>query len=297
MWEKIVAFFMSIIAFFASLFGASVPGAGKNIVFNEKYGEAQRNVVDIAFPEKTDGDAGVVLMIHGGAWIAGDKSAYTDSIKYGAQLGYVSAAMNYRYISKKTDINDIMDDITACLSKIKAEAQERGISVSKVLLTGSSAGAHLSLLYAYSRKTEAPIAPAAVVSYCGPTDLADWDYNHVYNSPMGDSQFVYNLISYACGTQVTENNYKSEAVQAAVKKVSPLYYVDENTVPTVVCHGDKDTVVPFEDSVKLDKALTENGVAHDYIVYKNSDHDLSGDAEAAKIGGDLLLEYAARYLR
>lgn len=297
MWDKIVAFFMAIIAFFSSLFGGAGGGKNDNYLKNVKYGDAERQVVDIAFPENAKGDVGLVLMIHGGAWIMGDKSTYTDSIKYGAQLGFVSAAMNYRYISEKTDVNDIMDDITACLSKIKAQASERGINVTKVLLTGSSAGAHLSLLYAYSRKAEAPIAPAAVVSYCGPTDLASWDYDHIYNNAMGNSDFVYALISYACGTQVTQANYSSEAVQAAARKISPLYYVDKNTVPTVICHGNKDSVVPFEDSIKLDAALTANGVAHDYIVYKNSDHDLNGDPDAAKIGGDLLIEYANRYLK
>ena len=298
MLDKIMAFFMAIIAFFSSLFGGGAGGNRKNnFEKNIKYGNYERQVVDIAFPENLSGDAGLVLMIHGGAWITGDKSAYTDSIKYGAQLGFVSAAMNYRYISQNSDINDIMDDITACLSKIKSEAADRGINVTKVLLTGTSAGAHLSLLYAYSRKSEAPIAPAAVVSYCGPTDLASWDYDHIYNNAMGNSDFVYTLVSYACGTQVTESNYKSEAVQAATRKVSPLYYVDKNTVPTVICHGNKDSIVPFEDSIKLDAALTANGVTHDYIVYKNSDHDLNGDPDAAKIGGDLLIEYANRYLR
>lgn len=298
MWDKIIAFFMSIIAFFSSLFGG---GAGiskdKNFLQNEKYGTEKRQVVDIAYPENASGDVGLVLMIHGGAWVTGDKNSYTDSIKYGATLGLVCAAMNYRYISEKSDINDIMDDITAALALIKEKAAQRNINITKVLLTGSSAGAHLSLLYAYSRKDEAPIKPAAVVSYCGPTDLADWDEAHISSNAMGDSAFVYKLISYAAGCEVTAENYKSSEVQATLKKISPLYYVDKNTVPTVICHGQKDSVVPFSDSVKLDAALTENGVTHRYIVYPNSDHGLDKDPDAAKIGGDLLLEYAATYLK
>lgn len=298
MWDKIVAFFMAIFAFFSSLFGGggSTPNA-KTFVKNVKYGSETRQVVDIAYPENATGDIGLVLMIHGGAWIYGDKETYTDSIKYGATLGFVCAAMNYRYISEKTNINDIMDDVTACLATIKAQAAERGLNVTKVLLTGTSAGAHLSLLYAYSRKAEAPIAPAAVVSYCGPTDLADWDDAHIYNNPMGDTSFMSTLLSYACGMPVSLGDYKNEEVQKALKKVSPLYYVDKNTVPTVICHGDKDTIVPFSDSVKLNAALTANNVTHRYIVYRNSDHDLAADKEAAKIGGDLLIEYANTYLR
>lgn len=297
MWDKIVAFFMAIIAFFSSLFGGAAGSKNPNFIQNEKYGSAKRQVVDIAFPENASGDVGLVLMIHGGAWVAGDKNSYTDSIKYGATLGLVCAAMNYRYISEKSNINDIMDDITAALGVIKEKAAQRNINITKVLLTGSSAGAHLSLLYAYSRKAEAPITPAAVVSYCGPTDLADWDEAHIKNNAMGDSNFVYKLISYAAGCEVTAQNYKSNEIQTVLKKISPLYYVDKSTVPTVICHGQKDSVVPFSDSVKLDAALTESGVTHRYVVYPNSDHGLDNDPEAAKIGGDLLIEYAATYLK
>lgn len=296
MWDKIVAFFMAIIAFFSSLFG----GSGiKNSSFlkNEKYGTEKRQVVDIAFPENASGNLGLVLMIHGGAWIAGDKESYTDSIKYGAQLGFVSAAMNYRYISETTDINDIMDDITSALAYIKEKAAQRDINITKVLLTGMSAGAHLSLLYAYSRKAESPIAPAAVVSYCGPTDLADWDSAHINGNAMGNSDFVYTLISYASGCKVTAENYKSGEIQTVIKKISPLYYVDKDTVPTVICHGQKDSIVPFADGAKLDEALTANGVTHRFIVYPNSDHALNNDPEQEKIGGDLLIEYANTYLR
>lgn len=297
MWDKLVAFIIAIFAFLSSIFG----NIGKNTLTNYysdiPYGSETRQKVDISYPAKASGDVGLVLMIHGGAWIYGDKSSYTDAIKYSSQLGYVGASMNYRYISDSTNINDIMDDITSCLAVIKEHAEEKGVNITKVLLTGASAGAHLSLLYAYSRKAEAPVMPAAVVSYCGPTDLADWDYDHIYNNAMGNSDFVSLLLSCACGKAVTTDNYKSEEVQNELKKVSPLYYADANTVPTVLCHGSKDSIVPFADAVKLDAALTANGVTHEFVVYPNSDHGLDKDPDAAKIGNDLLIKYAETYLK
>ena len=179
MWEKIVAFFMSIIAFFAGLFGIAM-GQQNNSEYvykNYAYGSHERQVMDLYLPEENDGEVGLVLLIHGGGWIAGDKDGYEAALKTCCNdLGFAAAAINYRYISEKIDMYDIIDDIDASLAKIKETAASKGITINKVLLTGSSAGAHLSMLYAYSQKDTAPITPVAVVSNCGPTDLSDENF-------------------------------------------------------------------------------------------------------------------------
>lgn len=295
MWEKIVAFFMSIIAFFASLFGM---GGGESntsdyVYKNLAYGSHERQVMDLYLPEENDGEVGLVLMIHGGAWIGGDKEAYKDAISTACNdLGYAAAAINYRYLSETVTIHDIIDDIDSSLRVIKEKASEKGIAVNKVLLTGSSAGAHLSMLYAYSQKDTAPITPAAVVSNCGPTDLAD--ENFYINNDMGDEEFVSLLFSYACGQTFT---YAERAnAGEALKAISPLYYVNENTVPTVINHGEKDTIVPYSNATAIVEKFKQCGVTYDFNSYPNSGHDLSSDAENIQIANDLLYEYLMTYL-
>ena len=294
MWNKIVAFFMSIIAFFAGLFGFGGQDNKKSYEYrNIAYGSHERQILDLNIPKENDGEVGLILFIHGGAWIMGDKQGYEPGIENASDnFGYAAAALNYRYLSENIDMYDILDDIDGALRVIKQKAQENGVNINKVLLTGDSAGGHLSMLYAYSRADTAPVAPAAVVSNSGPSDLTD--DNFYVNNAMGDEEFVAQLFSYACGQKFTyaERNLAKEALH----KVSPVYYVNENTVPTVINHGQKDSIVPYSNAVTLDAALTQYGITHYFNSYPNSDHDLGSDKANAEKANSLLVEYCREYL-
>lgn len=298
MWERIVAFFMSIIAFFASLFGGAQIN-NCNFYKDLAYGTDERQIMDLCLPKDNDGEVGLVLFIHGGAWIAGNKDGYEDNIKSTCNdFGYAAAAINYRYLSENVSLKDITNDIDAALTKIKQVGAENGISINKVLLTGASAGGHLSMLYAYSKKETAPITPVAVVNYCGPTDLSDDNFYYNsdlgMNSELGTFEVIDQLFSYACGQSFTHET-KAEARQALLK-VSPIYYVDENTVPTVINHGKKDTIVPFSNASALAAKFEEYGVTYDFNIYPNSGHGLSDDKANEKTADKLMLQYAETYL-
>lgn len=294
MWDRIVAFFMSIVAFFAGLFGLESMIEKKSYEYRDiSYGSHERQVLDLNIPKENDGTVGLVLFIHGGAWIMGDKEGYEGGVENTSDnFGYAGAALNYRYIGENTDMYDVLDDIDAALTLIKQKGQEKGVNIDKVLLTGDSAGGHLAMLYAYSRAETAPIRPTAVVSNSGPTDLSD--ENFYINNAMGDEEFVATLFSYACGQTFTYAQRAS--VKEALLKVSPVYYVDESTVPTVINHGMKDSIVPYSNAVSLDRVLTENCVTHYFNSYPNSDHDLGADKENRDIANAKLIEYCRTYL-
>ncbi|MGN0469243.1 MAG: alpha/beta hydrolase fold domain-containing protein [Acutalibacteraceae bacterium] len=297
MLQKIISFFMAIFAFFASLLGIGGKTSDKSYIYlNEKYGSETRQVYDLYIPKNvTDSRCGLILMIHGGAWISGDKKSYTEeTLKYVSEsLGMAAATMNYRYISETTDINDILDDIESVLASIKAKGSENGITIDKVMLTGSSAGAHLSMLYAYSRKDTAPIAPTCVVSFCGPTNLAD--KNFYYGNSMGDTATVCQLMSYACGYTFDENTFDSAAESLA--KVSPVTYVDSDTVPTAFAHGMKDTTVPYSNALELKAKFDEYGIKYDFVSFPNSNHSLADDPDCSSQMNTLMFEYAAAYVK
>ena len=292
MFDKIIAFFMSIIMFFAGLLGL---GSKVNTYeFRDvSYGAHERNKLDLNIPKDNDGEIGLVLFIHGGAWIGGDKESYEKGIESAAShYGFAAASINYRYISEDTDMHDELDDITMALAKIKEIGLENGVNINKVLLTGDSAGGHLALLYAYSRADEAPITPAAVVSNSGPTDL--YDDNFYHNNLIGDEDTISALFSYGCGQNFTYA--QREDVKDALMAVSPINYVNENTVPTVINHGMKDSIVPYSNAQSLDRLLTQYGVPHYFNSYPNSDHDLGADEENKSIASALLIEYCNTYL-
>lgn len=294
MFEKIIAFFMAIINFFMGLFGLGGQQYDCHTFFDMSYGTHERQVVDLFIPEGASGDLGLVLFIHGGAWIAGDKESYEGGMEYGAtELGIATASMNYRYISEEVDLLDILDDIDAALAEIKAKGNEVGVNINKVLLTGDSAGGHLSLLYAYARKNSAPVAPVAVVSNSGPTDL--YDDNFYHNNALGDTAVICDLLSKACGQKFTYET--KESAKDALYSVSPVFYVSADCVPTVINHGNADTIVPFSNALALDELLTQYGVEHVLNVYEGADHDLGKDDAAKERADELLFGYIDRFLK
>ncbi len=293
MLMKFFSVIMSVVIWFAGLLGFETTEMKHRIYIDSAYGTHSRHTLDLYIP-KYKSEAGLVLFIHGGAWIGGDKDGYRSMLADIAdEYGCACAAVNYRYISDDVDLLDIMDDIELAVSFIKQRGAENGVNINKMLLTGGSAGGHLSLLYAYSRKNVSAIEPVAVVSDCGPTDLTDSNYYH--NNALGDEEYVAKILSWACGQKFTYET-RDEAAEA-LRKVSPLYYTDSETVPTVINHGMKDNIVPFTNAEALDAKLTELGVTHIFNVYPNSDHGLSSDPENMKRAKEFFDEYIDKYIR
>ncbi|MBQ7387071.1 MAG: alpha/beta hydrolase [Clostridia bacterium] len=257
---------------------------------NYDYGKDERHIFDLALPKDACGDIGLIFLIHGGGWHAGDKEVYLSELEKWAERGYAAAALNYRYASKKLHNDDILDDIDACLKAVKALGEECGVNITSAILSGGSAGGHLSLIYAYSRADGAAITPVAVVSYAGPTDLAD--ENFYKESILLED--IEKMITKISGTAATAEEY--EANRDALLAASPISYA-KSGVPTVICHGTDDIVVPVSNAYTLDKLLTENGVEHELVIYENSGHGLEADPDAAARSDELFLSYAEKYLK
>ena len=260
-----------------------------NLSLDVSYGSHERNKLDICLPERT-GNVGLILMIHGGGWVAGNKDGYKEDLIKWSERGYVAASINYRYASTEIHIDDITADIELSLHKIKQLAVDSGINVDGMLLTGSSAGAHLSLYYAYAKADTSPIKPKAVVSFCGPTDLADMEFY----AKDGDYEGCLMMGSYVSGYTLTGENF--EEAMDSLKYASPINFVTENTVPTVICHGKKDYLVPFSNASNLKNKLDSCGVKNDFVVYKRSGHGLDKNKLSTLKANRLMKRYAEKYL-
>ena len=307
-FQKFFSLLMSFFLLFAGLFQSGSGGEQKPTVTNTPvksfqnlaYGsDTSRQILDLELPE-TDGKTGLVLFIHGGAWIFGGKDVYKGNLSLWKKSGYAAATMNYRFISDTVHMNDELDDIGAALAKIKETAAAAGYTVNKVILAGMSAGAHLSLLYAYARKSSAPITPTAVVSYSGPSDLTRADF--LEENSLGDLNAMLGLMQKASGVAITAEDYTNktgayDAFMAALRSVSPISYANASAVPTLFAHGEQDTIVPFAGVKVLSDTLTAAGVKNDLVSYPNSGHDLADDPDSAAQLNTLAMQYVQDYLK
>ena len=146
---------------------------GNNYVVNPS-----SNNFDLYVPKglvKTDNQK-IVLFIHGGAWVSGVKSHVNPYVKEFAKRGYIAATMEYTLLKESMDDASLsifrnLDEIDATVTTIKSCLIQLGFDGDKLSLVigGASSGAHLSMLYAYSRTC--PMNIDFVIDAVGPTDI------------------------------------------------------------------------------------------------------------------------------
>lgn len=112
---------------------------------NIEYGEDENQKLDFYFKEEESDK--LIVIVHGGAWVLGDKSQFTQVAKFFARSGYSTVNMNYRltpewkYDAPLVDISTVLKMVEADKSKFKLKDDY------KIILLGHSAGAHLVCLY------------------------------------------------------------------------------------------------------------------------------------------------------
>lgn len=122
------------------------------LVADYVYGhDSPRQVLDF-WQAKSDGPAPVVVMIHGGGWVNGDKSGYGESaMRPFLNEGISVARINYRFIKQAMD-QEVEPPVKACLydaaralQTIRSKAKEWNVDPKRIGATGGSAGACTSL--------------------------------------------------------------------------------------------------------------------------------------------------------
>ena len=119
---------------------------------NEKYGNHHRNTFDI-WLAKSEKPTPLVIYIHGGGFIGGDKSRYYDSEDWLRFLdaGISVATINYRYMNEPPyGILSSMNDSKTCLQYIRMNSGKYNIDKNKIAVSGGSAGAGTALWLAFS---------------------------------------------------------------------------------------------------------------------------------------------------
>lgn len=267
---------------------------GNNIVLNDiSYGSHERHKLDILIPEKPKCTSGVILFIHGGGWVQGDKIGHIDDARHFCDLGYISATMNYRFVDENTTVYDELNDITGALKAIKIECSKCGFNIEKSILSGGSAGSHLALLYAYTKSDQSPVTPVAACVYCPPVDCAKTDFLLGLSGEFED--WKYGVLSKCCGLEINKENLLEPQQQEALKKMSPQEYISEYCIPTAIFHGRLDELIPFSHIEKFISTLNEKGIKNDWLIYENSNHALDKNPEIATQTKNIIKSYAEMY--
>lgn len=227
------------------------------------YGDDARQTMDIYLPDGRDtASTKLMILVHGGGWIRGDKSEFTPYIAALQQRlhGYAFANINYRLFDNGENKFPAQEnDLKTAVHFLMSKRAEYGFS-KDVVLVGASAGAHLVLLQGYKNNTD--INPRAIISFFGPADL-----EHLYKNPAYPA-VPFLLTSMLGGTP--------ESDPEVYKRSSPINFVNSQSPPTLLLHGDADNLVPVEQSRLLNNKLKTAGVKHDLVIYPGARHGWRG---------------------
>lgn len=227
-------------------------------IFNQKYGDHKRNVMDIFLPAQYEQNSPVVLIVHGGAWKYGRKEHMIMIQKYLFSKNIPTVNINYRLVSAKNKVTyrEQLQDIGNAILAFNKLSTKAKLMPDNFIILGESAGAHLSLLYGYQH----PEQIKKIISMSGPTDFYTADYTKslysYYSSP---------TIQDVVGTKFRRRELSDEFLEA-----SPIQHV--SNVPTLLFQGDSDLLVNKRQGLKLDSLLTEKGIPHKMVFMKNSGH-------------------------
>ncbi len=158
--------------------------AGIEFESDVAYGEhGRRNRLDVYRPAELDGPAPVVIQVHGGAWVIGHKRQQAQPLLHRlARNGFVAVSMNYRLGPKNRFPAQIVD-VKRAIAWVRENIAERGGDPAAIVLTGGSAGGHLTSLAALT-PNDPELQPgfesvdttvAGCVPFYGPADFLDRD--------------------------------------------------------------------------------------------------------------------------
>ena len=223
----------------------------ESVLLNVSYGSNAKQVFDLYLPaNRSDLTTKTIILVHGGGWTSGDKDSMTYLVEFLKRNfpSYAIANINYRLASTGVYAFPMqMDDMNAVFNKLKND--NNGISDNFGYI-GTSAGAHLSMLYSYSNNSNNNIK--MVTSIVGPTNFTDPNYSseqswiNVYQSLTG---VVYATnISY----------YQS---------LSPFHKASSISPPTLLLYGNADPLVPISQGTDLHNKLDQLGVHNEFTLY------------------------------
>ena len=251
-------------------------GIKSDVIYGHKDGMAL--VYSVLQPENANG-AAIVFMVSGG-WF----SRWSPPQRYAAQFddmldaGFTvipvlhGSAPRYR-------VPEAYADVSRAIRHIKLHAQQHGIDPDRIGVTGGSAGGHLSLMLGMD--SDAGIdgdrdevmrnsnAVAAIVAYFPPVDLRE----------------------------ITGPNDRFPALdfeQSKAAAISPILHADPSDPPTLLIHGDADTLVDISNSIDMQAEFEKHHITSEFITISGAGHRFRGD-DATRAAA-LRLDWFKKYL-
>jgi acetyl esterase/lipase len=241
-------------------------------------------MLDLYLPEKAAGKLPVIVWVHGGGWMGGDRKnpPGMDLVR----RGYALASIEYR-LSGEAKWPAQMYDLKGAIRWLRAHADQYGLDPQHFAAWGHSAGGHLVAMLGVTGgvkelegdeggNLDQSSAVQAVSDWAGPTDfltLGPW-----HEGPDSGPSLLLGVV-------VRDNHEKA-------LKASPVTYVSRDAAPFLIVHGERDSLVAVGQAYELGDLLTKAGVPVTMAIRPWTDHGIADPMVTA-----IQNEFFDRYLR
>jgi len=243
-----------------------------DVVYGHKDGMAL--TMDVLKPKTNANHAAVIFMVSGG-WVstyvppqqAAERAPFKDLLEKGFTVIALRHGGSPKYV-----IPEIVADVRRGVRFIRYNAKQWGVDPDRLGVFGGSAGGHLSLMIGNASDNGDPTAKeefmkesdrvAAVVALYPPVDLRP--ITRGVGAPNDGS----------VGARFPALNFEKEKAG----DYSPILFVSPDDPPTLLIHGDKDTLVPIINSQSIYEAFQKNKVKTNFVTIEGAGHGFQGEA-------------------
>ncbi len=228
-----------------------------------------------------------LIYFHGGGWTNGSKEGSALTFLPYLEMGWAVVNVAYR-LADVAHAPAAVEDCRCALRWVYRNAEQYGFDLDRVVVTGNSAGGHLSLTtglipesagldrqcpgnrrrtWSTGATSIEELKVAAIINWYGITDVVDL----IHRAPGPSGSFTEAWLGSAPDRE------------AIATRVSPLTYVRSGLPPILTVHGDADPIVPYDHGVRLHRALDAANVPNELVTVPGGGHGGFSAAENARI--------------
>jgi acetyl esterase/lipase len=234
-----------------------------DIIYGHKDGMAL--TYDVIATDNPNG-AGVLFMVSGG-WFSiwrPPEERVAGGIKALLDAGFTVFAIHHGS-APRFKVPEAVSDVRAAVRHVHVHAADYGVDAKRLGVFGGSAGGHLSLMLGLNAEGPAT-QPAA--SRLSPK----------YSIENGAAADIAAIVAYFPPADIRNSVGKNERFPALdfpveqAPAISPILVIDKQDPPTLLVHGDADTLVPLNNSERLAAEMSKAGVTHNLLVIEGAGH-------------------------
>jgi acetyl esterase/lipase len=257
----------------------------EDVIYGRKFGTAL--TMDVFAPTHSEGKPGhgaAVIFVVSGGWFSSHEAINQGVVNEFLNRGYTVFAVVHGSQPKFT-IPEIVDDMHRAVRFIRSRASHYQIDSDRIGISGASAGGHLSLMQGTAgtlgnREATDPVEREssrvqAVACFFPPTDFLNYgkpDENALgrgilknFRAPFDFHEFDKSINAFV---PITDEKRQIDIG----RNISPVNHVTSDDPPTLIIHGDADSLVPIQQAEIVIEKLKANKIPCELVVRKGQGH-------------------------